>query len=216
MSDEYTKDLKELFADLEDTELIERKNSGNLTEIAQQLIEAEISNRGITKEGESRLLEQEQKLVERINAEVSMYPGVFDRGVAHLIDQFMLLPIGFFAAVLADLLFGEASSANGIWVVPCLLYFLFSDALPNGQSIGKKICKISVVSYDKRQPSGMFDSFVRNIVLLLAGVVDIFFLFSKERRRLGDRAAGTIVVWTKDIGKLPNNSNAELRSSVSA
>lgn len=204
MSDEYTKDLKELFASLDDTDLVARKNSGNLTEIAQQLIEEEIFNRGITEERESSLLAQEQKLVELINVEATSYPSVLDRGVAHLIDQFILVPIGFFSAVIIDLVFSEASSPNGLWVVPCLLYFLFSDAFPNGQSIGKKICKIAVVSYKKRQPSGMYESFVRNIVLLLAGVVDILFLFSKERRRLGDRAADTIVVWAKDIGKIPH------------
>lgn len=203
MGDEYTKDLKELFSNLDDIELIERRNSGSLTDVAQILIEEEISSRGISKERENDLFKEENKSQEYIESLANMYPSITERGVAHLLDQFMLLPIGFFTAVITDLVLREPSSGSAIWIITCLLYFIFSDSLPNGQSVGKKICKIAVVDYDKRLPIGMLKSFIRNIVLLLAGVVDLFFIFSKERRRLGDRAAGTIVIWAKDIGHLP-------------
>lgn len=206
MNDDYKKNLKELFESLDDYSLIERRDSGNLTEIAQKLVEDEISKRGITKDTEKFLNEQvknEQEMDEALARELaSKYPSVWDRGMANLIDQFMLLPIGFLTAVITDLLLGEANSSKGLWLITCLLYFLFSDALPNGQSIGKKICKIAVVNYKTRRPSGMFESFVRNLILLLAGYIDLFFIFSEGRRRLGDRAAGTIVVWAKDVGKV--------------
>jgi uncharacterized RDD family membrane protein YckC len=202
MNDEYTKSLKELFESLDDYSLIERRDSGNLTEVAQKLIEEEISKRGITKDIEKILSEKEKHDQEADEALARKYPGIWDRAMAHLIDQFMLLPIGFLTAVVTDLLSGAANSSSGLWLIPCLLYFLFSDALPNGQSIGKKICKIAVVDYKTRRPSGMFESFVRNLILLLAGYIDLFFIFSEERRRLGDRAAGTIVVWAKDVGKV--------------
>jgi len=206
MNDDYTKNLKELFEALDDYSLIERRDSGNLTEIAQKLIEDEISKRGITKDTEKFLNEQvknEQEMDEALaRALVRKYPSIWDRAMAHLIDQFMLVPIGFLTAVITELLLGEANSSKGLWVIACLLYFLFSDALPNGQSIGKKICKIAVVNYETRWPSGMFESFVRNLILLLAGYIDLFFIFSAEKRRLGDRAAGTIVVWATDVGKV--------------
>lgn len=203
MEDEYTANLKELFSSLDNIDLIERSNSGSLTEIAQRLIEEEISNRGITSERENAILKEEKKTQESINIQANKYPSVIERGIAHLLDQFMLLPIGFFAAVITDMALGESTPTSGLWTIPCLFYFFFSDAFPKGQSIGKKICKIAVVDYEKRLPIGMFKSFIRNVILLVAGIVDVFFLFSNERRRLGDRAAGTIVVWSKDIG---NNS----------
>lgn len=202
MNDEYTKNLKELFESLDDYSLIERRDSGNLTEVAQKLVEDEISKRGITKDTEKILGEKVKDEQEIDQALVSKYPSIWDRAMAHLIDQFMLLPIGFLTAVMTDLFLGEANSNAGLWVIACLLYFLFSDSLPNGQSIGKKICKIAVVNYKTRMPSGMFESFVRNLVLLFAGYIDLFFIFSGEKRRLGDRAAGTIVVWAKDVGKV--------------
>jgi uncharacterized RDD family membrane protein YckC len=202
MNDDYTKNLKELFESLDDYSLIERRDSGNLTEVAQKLIEEEIAKRGITKDTEKILGEKEKQDQEMDEALVRKYPSVWDRAMAHLVDQFMLLPIGFLTAVITDLLLGEANSSTGLWLIACLLYFLFSDALPNGQSIGKKICKIAVVDYKTRRPSGIFASFVRNLILLLAGYIDLFFIFSEERRRLGDRAAGTIVVWARDVGKV--------------
>jgi hypothetical protein len=58
MDDDYTKNLKELFETLDDYSLIERRDSGNLTEVAQKLIENEISKRGITKDTEKFLNEQ--------------------------------------------------------------------------------------------------------------------------------------------------------------
>ena len=41
MDDDYTKNLKELFESLDDYSLIERRDSGNLTEFAQKLVEEE-------------------------------------------------------------------------------------------------------------------------------------------------------------------------------
>ena len=55
MNDDYTKNLEELFESLDDYSLIERRDSGNLTEVAQKLIEEEIAKRGITKDTEKIL-----------------------------------------------------------------------------------------------------------------------------------------------------------------
>ncbi len=197
MTNEYSNHLKELFAELDDLSLIERKNSGTLTDEAKRLIEIEIQKRGITEEIELNLIKAEENNLKIENDKIERYPSPLDRAVAHLIDQIALIPIGLIFAFLFGLIPTDSDQFSNLWVFPCILYFLFSDALPNGQSIGKKILKISVVDYNSRIPSGLFQSFVRNVVLLLLGFIDIFFIYSSKRRRLGDLAAGTIVIFKK-------------------
>jgi uncharacterized RDD family membrane protein YckC len=72
-------------------------------------------------------------------------------------------------------------------------YFLLSDALPNGQSIGKRLLNIQVVSKETMQPCSLMQSFLRNITFLL-GIFDWMFIFFDAHQRLGDFAASTIVV----------------------
>jgi uncharacterized RDD family membrane protein YckC len=73
-----------------------------------------------------------------------------------------------------------------------LLYFLFSDALPNGQSIGKRLLNIRVIHKDTMHPCSLFQSFLRNVTFPL-GILDWAFIFFGSHRRLGDFIASTIV-----------------------
>lgn len=80
-----------------------------------------------------------------------------------------------------------------------LLYFLFMDSLPNGQSIGKKIFKIAVVNIRKDKKCNIFQSVVRNIFLgtIIVHTIEVFaILLSADGRRIGDRLARTIVIRT--------------------
>jgi uncharacterized RDD family membrane protein YckC len=72
-------------------------------------------------------------------------------------------------------------------------YFLFADALPNGQSIAKKLLNIQVVSKETMRPCTLSQSFLRNITAPL-GIFDWASIFFDSRRRLGDYIASTIVV----------------------
>ena len=74
-----------------------------------------------------------------------------------------------------------------------LAYFLFSDALANGQSIGKKLLDIKVIDKETMQPCSLAQSFLRNITFPL-GIFDWVFIFFGSHRRLGDFIASTIVV----------------------
>ena len=73
-------------------------------------------------------------------------------------------------------------------------YLLLSDALPNGQSIGKRIFKISVVSELSYINCNIFQSFLRNIPIPFVSILDSIFIFSSSRKRLGDMFASTIVI----------------------
>ena len=82
-------------------------------------------------------------------------------------------------------------------------YFLFSDSLPNGQSIGKRLLNIQVVSKETMRPCSILQSFLRNVTFPL-GIFDWAFIFFGSHRRLGDFIASTIVVKTMGGGRLPN------------
>lgn len=75
-----------------------------------------------------------------------------------------------------------------------VLYLLFCDALPGGQSLGKQFTKISVVHIETVHPCNYWQSFARNVPLLVLGVLDCLPLIGKQRRRVGDYLARTKVV----------------------
>ncbi|HKP16604.1 MAG TPA: RDD family protein [Gemmatimonadaceae bacterium] len=75
-----------------------------------------------------------------------------------------------------------------------LTYILFCDGLAGGQSLGKRWVGIRVISSETGAPCTFRQSFVRNILLSFLGPIDWFFIFGDLRQRLGDKAAGTIVI----------------------
>lgn len=78
-------------------------------------------------------------------------------------------------------------------IVGFVLYVLFCDGLPGGQSLGKRFTRTAVVHSTTEEPCRYWQSFVRNLAMVL-GVIDAVFIVSKQRRRLGDYMARTKVV----------------------
>jgi len=82
-----------------------------------------------------------------------------------------------------------------------VFYFLVRDT--GGASIGKRIMGLRVVkygNYDRR--AGLFQSVMRNIFLLAPGlqIFDVVSGFTDPKgRRLGDRAAGTVLTESAEI-----------------
>lgn len=81
-----------------------------------------------------------------------------------------------------------------------MIYILFRDGIFSGQSIGKKVMGIQAVHTDGRAVH-FVDSAFRNVLFLfyvvfpVAIVVETVAVFrSPDRRRLGDRIAGTRVI----------------------
>jgi uncharacterized RDD family membrane protein YckC len=83
-----------------------------------------------------------------------------------------------------------------IIVVP-FLYYLLSDALPKGQSIGKKLLNISVVHENTGAYCTVTQSIIRNILTPILGAFEAVFIVLKRRQRLGDMLAKTIVINNK-------------------
>jgi uncharacterized RDD family membrane protein YckC len=96
----------------------------------------------------------------------------------------------------------------GIWIVAILLVALFLllwgyyaafELAWNGQTPGKRLARLRVLR-DSGYPIGPLDALIRNLVRLVDflpmayGLGVVVMLVDKRSRRLGDLAAGTIVV----------------------
>lgn len=81
----------------------------------------------------------------------------------------------------------------GLALLGWTLYMLLCDGLPGGQSVGKRMTRISVVHVTTGEPCRYWQSLVRNFAMVL-GVFDAAFIIGKQRRRLGDYLACTKVV----------------------
>jgi uncharacterized RDD family membrane protein YckC len=95
-------------------------------------------------------------------------------------------------AVIAPILY----VLGGLWA---LLYYIIKDGL-KGASFGRRIVGETVVSLKTGAPATVGQSFLRNLILgLLSWIDGIVLLVDKQHRRLGDKAASTQVVPTKDF-----------------
>jgi len=78
-------------------------------------------------------------------------------------------------------------------------YFAFFEALWNGQTPGKRYVHIRVIKNDGR-PISAYEAVTRNLLRIVDSIPGIYAvgilsaLFSSEGKRLGDFAAGTVVV----------------------
>ncbi len=118
--------------------------------------------------------------------------------LAYLLDGAVI--IGLTLASIFLFKFMHISSNNAfLWVfvsVPLFLYHLICEITMNGQSIGKRAMKIKVMKTD-----GTAATFSNYFLRFLLRPIDSFYFiglsfvfFTKKGQRLGDLAAGTVVV----------------------
>ncbi len=131
--------------------------------------------------------------------------SIGDRIVARLADYAIIAVYCIGIGKIISLLEFSSVKAEALFVIaiylPAVFYSLLWETFNNGQTPGKRIRKIKVVNADGTTPNvGSF--FMR---WLLFGI-DIFFglgvltiLLSKNRQRIGDLAAGTMVIKLDDF-----------------
>ena len=78
-------------------------------------------------------------------------------------------------------------------------YILFADGFEGGQSYGKRFVNTAVIDGTTGEPCTFWQSFLRNVPLMLLGVIDWVFIFGQRRQRLGDKLANTFVVKTQPL-----------------
>jgi len=140
------------------------------------------------------------------------YAGVGNRIVAIIIDHIIVglitlllaIPLGLqmFTAAAAGMVNPMAylGSMVGFWalsLVLWLVYFTYMEG-SSGQTLGKRLLRIKVVK-ENGKPLTYVDAFVRTLLRIVDGMVAyligfIVIIASEKKQRVGDMAAGTIVV----------------------
>jgi uncharacterized RDD family membrane protein YckC len=141
--------------------------------------------------------------------------GIGSRFVALLVDYliwFVAICILIFLVLLIDPSLSYFSKVAAKWeqAVTTLIFFLLYwgyftlfEAFWDGRTPGKRIAKIRVIQRSGRG-IGLFESMTRNLLRIVdqfpfvyaVGVVSI--LFTRDHQRLGDLAAGTLVVHERE------------------
>ena len=140
--------------------------------------------------------------------------GIGSRFIALLVDTALWFAGMLVLVIVFSLLIPAIDAFNRIsaqWVtgIAIFLAFLFQwgyftlfEAFWNGQTPGKKVAKIRVIQRSGR-PIGIIESMARNFVRFIdqipsfyaVGIVAVF--VTRQNQRLGDMAAGTLVVREK-------------------
>ena len=118
-----------------------------------------------------------------------------DRLLGQFIDS-IIGAVPFFAAAAIMWLSNTLGTvALVVGIVWNLAYFLFADGVRDGQSLAKRYLGIRVIDAETGAPCTFGQSFVRNLLLAFLGPLDWIFIFGERHQRLGDKAAGTVVVY---------------------
>jgi len=136
---------------------------------------------------------------QNVNIEVKI-AGLGDRVIALFYDTLILIGLGIFFGIMAStLLTRDSNSIYILWAIMGFVAFLFhfiQEWAFRGQSIGKIARNIKVVKTNGVE-AGFFHYLIRNLIRPIDsfyGIGLIALFFTKKFQRLGDLAAGTIVI----------------------
>jgi uncharacterized RDD family membrane protein YckC len=158
------------------------------------------------------------------NIDIEFEQAEFHKRLLAYIIDFVILFLYYLSMIYLfftgfEISFREVRLTLMIIMLPMLFYTLLTELFFNGQTLGKKILKIKVVSLDGGEPTlgqYLLRAFIRFyewggiilllfwgsggglMVLLIGGIVCVIVIaITPKSQRLGDLAAGTVVVNTK-------------------
>jgi uncharacterized RDD family membrane protein YckC len=147
--------------------------------------------------------------------------GLGERFVAFLIDGLILLTYITIMENLVELsnIFSTDSWTQrgflGLFMLPAFFYSVCCHILFSGQTVGKMILKIKVVRVDGA-PTQWYNLLVRwmlrivDIWLFFASIGVLSILLSDKKQRVGDAAAGTVVISVKAKHKITSTILEEI------
>jgi len=139
--------------------------------------------------------------------------GLGERIVAFLIDGLILYMYAYLVSVISNaigFIYEDTWTQRGLAALiflPAMFYSLLMHSLFNGQTVGKMLMKMRVVRLDGT-PVHWSNLLVRwmlrlvDIWIFLGSIGILSILFSDKRQRVGDAAAGTVVISTKKKTKV--------------
>lgn len=107
-------------------------------------------------------------------------------------------------------------SMASIFSLPIIFYYVFMEIFYNGQSIGKKVMQLQVVTLNGERPS--VGAYVIRWLFLLIDytMIGLFvMLLSRKSQRLGDIVAGTTVISLQNKIKFDDTIYTEIESNYS-
>lgn len=149
--------------------------------------------------------------------------GLGERIVAFLIDVFVLymyLMLVNLVTTAMGYVFSDSWTVFGLSsliFLPAMFYSLLCHIVFNGRTLGKLIMKMRVVKIDG-SPVHWSSYLIRwmlrlvDIWLFLGSVGILAILFSDKKQRIGDAAAGTVVISTKQKTKISHTILEEVTS----
>src|SRR5450759_3311704 len=140
--------------------------------------------------------------------------GLGSRFMAQAIDVLLLLTVFFFlsmGALLLNSFSGDGRLSLLIWLILSfalfVLYFPVLEGIWGGQTVGKRLLRLRVLG-DRGEPVTVTQVAIRNLIRLVdflpffygIGIITLF--IQGGSKRLGDFAAGTVVVRDRRRGRL--------------
>ena len=135
--------------------------------------------------------------------------SIGERIAAFFIDAFILYLYSLLVNILGDAIgyiYDDGWTQRGLMALiflPAMFYSLLMHIIFNGRTVGKMLLKMRVVKLDG-SPVHWSNYLVRwmlrlvDIWLFVGSIGILTILFSEKRQRLGDAAAGTVVISTKN------------------
>lgn len=139
--------------------------------------------------------------------------SIGERILAFLIDAFILYLYAYLVQLIGDAIgyiYEDRWTQRGLIsliFLPAMGYSLLMHSLFNGRTVGKMLLKIRVVRLDG-SPVHWSNYLVRwmlrlvDIWIFVGSIGLLSILFSERRQRVGDSAAGTVVISTKNKTKV--------------
>jgi len=152
--------------------------------------------------------------------------GIGERILALLIDLFVFFLYLFILDVvmsISDDLFSDRWTLIGLQsllMLPIMFYSLYMHIIFNGRTVGKMIVKTRVVKVDG-SPVHWSNFMIRwmlrivDLWIFMGSISILTMLFSDKRQRLGDAAAGTVVISTKKEVKISHTILEEVEETYS-
>ena len=150
--------------------------------------------------------------------------SIGERILAFLIDAFILYLYAILVNIIGDAIgyvYDDTWTQRGLMgliFLPAMFYSLLMHSLFNGRTVGKMLLKMRVVRVDGT-PVHWSNYLVRwmlrlvDIWIFFGSIGLLTILFSERRQRLGDAAAGTVVISTKNKTKVSHTILEEVEET---